>query len=163
VSNGTGMLSDYTLTLNDGTLTVNPYALTYTIGNDTQTYGTAADLAADLGTTFTTGVNGQNLGITYPSTGDTATAHVSSYDITGVVSDGTGLASDYAVTLNDGTLTVNPYALTYTIGNDTQTYGTAADLAGDLPATFSTGVNGQKDPKRVAKRRDTATAHGSSY
>ena len=94
VSNGTGLASDYTVTLTNGTLTVNPYAFTYTIGNDSQTYGTPANLATDLGTTITTGVNGENL--TSPTAARaTRTAHVGSYAITGVVSNGTGLASDY--------------------------------------------------------------------
>ena len=71
------------MTLNNGTLTVNKYAFSYTIGNDSQTYGTAANLATDLGTTITTGVNGENLAIAYSSTGDTTTAHVGTYAITG--------------------------------------------------------------------------------
>ncbi len=54
------------------TLVVNPYAFSDTIGNDSQTYGTAANLAADLPATIATGVNGQNLTITYASTGDSA-------------------------------------------------------------------------------------------
>src|SRR4029077_18427813 len=110
VSDGTGLASDYAVTLTNGTLTVNKYAFSYTIANDSQTYGTAANLATDLGTTINTGVNSQNLGIAYSSAGDTNTAHVGTYAITGVVSDGTGLASDYAVTLTNGTLTVNKYA-----------------------------------------------------
>ncbi len=101
---------------------MNQYAFSYTIANDSQTYGSPADLANDLGTTIA-GVNGETLGITYSSTGDTATAHVGSYDITGVVSDGTGLASDYSVTLTNGTLTVNPAQLTITANNTTMVLG----------------------------------------
>ena len=41
-----------------------------------------------------------------------------------------------------GTLTVNKYAFSYTIGNDQQTYGTAATLD-HLSATIDTLVNGQ--------------------
>src|SRR6202008_4509334 len=88
-----------------------------------QTYGSPANLAGDLPSTIGTGVNGENLAIAYSSTGDTTTAHVSTYAITGALSDGTGLASDYTVTLTNGTLTVNPFAFNYTIGNDSQTYG----------------------------------------
>ena len=143
VSNGTGLASNYDVTLTCGTLTVNPYAFTYTIANDTQTYGTPANFATDLGTTIDTGVNGENLDITYNSSGDTDTADVGSYAIIGTITDGTGLASNYDVTLTSGTLTVNPYAFTYTIGNDSQTYGTPADLATDLGTTIDTGVNGE--------------------
>jgi hypothetical protein len=78
----------------------------YQIANDIQTYGHAANLSADLGTSIATGVNGQSLGILYNSTGDTAIAHAGGYPITGALADGTGLISDYAVTLKPGTLTV---------------------------------------------------------
>jgi hypothetical protein len=159
LSNGTGRTSDYSVTLNPGTLTVSPYAFSYTAGNDSQTYGTATDLAADLPATILTGINGENLAISYTSSGDTGAAHVGSYDITGTLADGSGLASDYSVTLNPGTLTVSPYAFSYTIGSDTQTYGTPADLAADLPATFLTGFNGQNLDITYASSGDTATAH----
>ncbi len=161
VSDGTGLASDYSVTLTNGTLTVNQYAFSYTIANDSQTYGSPADLANDLGTTIA-GVNGETLGITYSSTGDTATAHVGSYDITGVVSDGTGLASDYSVTLTNGTLTVNQYAFSYTIANDSQTYGSPADLANDLGTTIA-GVNGETLGITYSSTGDTATAHVGSY
>jgi len=152
-------LSNYTITYDDGTLTVNKHPFNYTIGNDSQTYGSPANLAADLGTTINTGVNGENLAIAYSSTGDTATAHASTYPITGALSNGTGLASDYAVTLTPGTLTVNPKPISYTIGNDSQTYGTPANLAADLAATINTGVNGKNLIITYISTGDTATAH----
>src|SRR5207245_626236 len=80
--------------------TVNRYAFTYNIGTDNQTYGSPVDLAADLGTTINTPVNGETLSISYSSSGDTNTAQVGGYDITGVIGDGSGLASDYNVTVN---------------------------------------------------------------
>src|SRR5208282_4528355 len=103
-------------------LTVNPYAFTYTIGSDSQTYGSPANLTADLPATISTGVNGENLAIAYGSAGDTATAAVGSYPIMATLSSGSGTLSNYSVTLIDGSLTVNPYAFTYTIGSDSQTY-----------------------------------------
>ena len=167
LSNGTGLTSDYSVTLNDGGLTVSPYAFTYTIANDQQTYGTPANLANDLATTIATGVNRENLDIAYASMGDTGTAHVagSPYPITGTLSNGTGLTSDYSVTLNDGGLTVSPYAFTYTIANDQQTYGTPANLANDLAATIATGVNRENLDIAYASMGDTGTAHvaGSPY
>src|SRR4029077_10802891 len=102
-----GSNPNYNVTKTNGTLTVNKKAISYIIGNDSHDYGSTANLAADLGSTFDTGVNGENLGIAYSSTGNTTTANVGTYDITGVVSDGTGLASNYMVTLTKGTLTVN--------------------------------------------------------
>jgi len=163
VTNGTGLASDYAVTTTPGTLTVNPYALTINIGNDGQGYGSAADLAVDLGTTIATGVNGENLDIAYASSGDTTTAHVGSYPITGTVTNGTGVLSDYAVTTNPGTLTVNPYTLTINIGSDSQSYGTPADLAGDLGTTITTSVNGENLDIAYASTGDTTTAHVGSY
>ena len=52
-------------------VTVKPAAISYTIGNDSQAYGSTANLATDLAATINTGVNGQNLDIAYSSTGDT--------------------------------------------------------------------------------------------
>src|SRR5208337_2984945 len=163
LSDGTGLASDYAVTLNNGVLTVNPAALTVTIGNDSQAYGTPANLAGDLPGTITTGVNGQTLDIAYSSSGDTTTAHAGTYAITGTLSDGTGLASDYAVTLSNGVLTVNPAALTVTIRNDSQTYGTAADLATDLGTTITTGVNGQTLDIAYSSSGDTNSAHAGTY
>ncbi len=150
-----------------GTLTqvVNPFAFTYPIGSDSQTYGSAANLANALPPTISTGVFGQTLAISYSSTGDTATAHVQSggYAITGTLSNGTGLTSNYMVTLVAGTLTVNPHAFSYQIGNDSQTYGSAANLAHDLGTTISTGVNGQNLAVSYSSTGDTATAYMGTY
>jgi len=116
-----------------GTLTITPAAISYTISNDSHAYGNTANLAADLPATFNTGIKGQNLAISYRSTGNTTTTRVGTYDITGVVSDGTGPASDYSVTLTNGTLTVTkanavivvtPYSVTYNGAAHTAT-GTA--------------------------------------
>ncbi len=163
LSSGTGQLSDYSVTLTNGALTVNPFAFNYTIGNDSQTYGSSANLTADLPATISTGVNGETLDITYGSTGDNTTAHVGSYAITGALSSGTGQLSDYAVTLTSGALTVSPFAFTYLIGNDSQTYGSPANLSGDLPATISTGVNGETLDITYGSTGDTTTAHVGSY
>jgi hypothetical protein len=94
------------------TVTVNPAEISYDIGDATHVYGSTVDLAAVLGTTFHTGVNGENLSIVYSSLGNTVLASAGTYDITGIVSDGTGLASNYLVTLIPGTLTVTKATLT---------------------------------------------------
>jgi hypothetical protein len=90
---------------------VNPAPIRYTIGTVSQTYGRPANLAIDLPRTFNTGINGETLSILrYFSSGDTATAKVGQYAITGTVSDGTGAHGgklpNYQVTLNSGTLIV---------------------------------------------------------
>ncbi|HET6880763.1 MAG TPA: MBG domain-containing protein, partial [Pirellulales bacterium] len=162
LSDGSGSLSNYSVTLNNGALTVRPYAFTYTIGNDSQTYGSAANLAKDLGTTISTGVNNQTLDIGYASTGDKATANVGSYAITGTLSNGSGLLTNYKVTLNNGTLTVKPYAFTYVIGNDFQAEGVPANLAADLPATVP-GVNGQYLNIAYSSTGDNAAALPGQY
>ncbi len=116
--------SNYTVTsATTAAGTINPYAFTYQIGNDGQVFGNPANLAHDLPATVTTGVNSENLAITYSSTGDSASAAVGTYAITGVLSSGTGLLSDYNTTLQNGTLTVTlpsspaGYILNSTTGN----------------------------------------------
>src|SRR4029079_16517593 len=163
VSNGTGLATNYSVTLTDGSLSGTQEAISHTIGNDSQTYGSPATLATALGTTFLTGVNGENLGIAYSSTGNTATANVGSYAITGVVSNGTGLATNYSVTLTDGSLTVTQKAISHTIGNDSQTYGSPATLATALGTTFLTGVNGENLGIAYSSTGNTATANVGSY
>ncbi len=105
---GTGTLaSNYTLpTTASGPGSITAYAFNDQIGNDSHLYGSTANLAADLGTTISTGVNGENLDITYSSTGNTTTAIAGTYPITGTLSNGTGATSNYTVTLLSGTLTV---------------------------------------------------------
>ena len=144
-----------------GVLTVNQAPISYSIGNDSQVYGSPANFANDLGTTIA-GVNGETLGITYSSTGDTATANVGTYAITGVVSGGTGLASNYDVTLTPGVLTVNQAPISYSIGNDSQVYGSPANFANDLGTTIA-GVNGETLGITYSSTGDTATANVGTY
>ena len=105
VNDGNGG-SDYAVTLETAAGTITSAALSYTIGNDSHPEGSTDDLVNDLGSTIDTGINGENLNIAYSSDGNTVAAVVNTYDITGVVSDGTGLASDYDVLLTPGTMTV---------------------------------------------------------
>ena len=125
------------------TQTVKQKAVNYTIGDDSHVYGSTANLAADLPATFLTGVNGQNLSITYASVGNTTTSNVGTYAITGIVADGSGLASNYIVNLTNGTLTVNKATVNYTIGTATKVFGQTINLATALGTSFSTGVNGE--------------------
>ena len=125
------------------TLTVSPYQLIYTIGNDTQTYGSPANLAVDLPLTIATGVNGEKLVITYSSVGDTVTASVGQYPITAILSDNSDLNSNYNVTLTNGTLTVAAATLTITANNDSKIYGTAKTFGGTaFTATGLVTTNG---------------------
>ena len=123
------------------TQTVNAKAISYTIGNDSHHYGSTANLAADLPATFLTGVNGQTLGIAYSSTGNTTTANVGTYAITGVVADGTGLASNYTVTLTNGALTVNKASST-TTNNGVPSSAVYTGSAQGISGTTVTGAGG---------------------
>ena len=150
--------TNYAITFVAGTLTVNKYAFSYTIGNDSQTYGTAANLATALGTTISTGVNGQNLDIAYASTGDTATAPVGAYPITGTLSSGTGSLANYTVTLTNGTLTVT--TLSGSIYVLDPTAGGALSLSGnaDINTTGNVVVDSQASNAISASGNATVTA-----
>jgi len=163
VSNSSGLVSNYDVTLVNGTLNVTPYAFTYTIPNASQTYGSPANLANDLGTTVTTGVNGENLDIVYSSAGDSATANVGAYAITAIVTNGSGSLSNYDVTLVNGALNVTPHAFTYQIGNDSQIYGSPANLANDLGTSIDTGVNGESLDIAYGSAGDSANANAATY
>ena len=123
--------------------TINKASFTYAIANDGQTYGTPADLTHDLGATFSTGVNGQNLNIVYSSAGDTATASPGIYPITGVLADGTGSLSNYSVTIDNGALTVDKASPSVTwnlpgpISYLTPLSGAQLNASANLPGTFS--------------------------
>ena len=81
-------------------------SVTLQIGNVTQIAGTAENLATDLGTTISTGINNEKFNIQYSSAGDITTALIGTYPITGQLSDGTAKLSNYIVTLLPGTLNV---------------------------------------------------------
>ncbi len=105
-------LGAYNPSSGEADFTIETAAISLTIGDATHVYGSTVNLATALGATIDTGVNGENLAIAYSSTGNTVLANAGSYDITGVVADGTGLASNYTVTLTPGTLTVTQATLT---------------------------------------------------
>jgi hypothetical protein len=140
---GTFTPSNYDIHYLPGTLTVTKAAISYSIGSTSHAYGSTINLATALGTTIPTGINGENLAIAYSSTGNAATATVASYAITGVISGGTGLASNYAVTLTDGVLTVTKAPVSYTINNASHEYGSTVNLATELGTTILTGINGE--------------------
>ena len=142
---------------------VTRYAFTYDIASDSQIYGTPAKLATDLGTTIPTGVNGENLDVKYSSSGNTVGSDVGTYSITGNLSNGKGLISNYSVALKSGTLSVKPDAFTYAIANDSQTYGIPVNLAADLGTTIPTGVTGQNLEIEYSSTGDTAAASVGGY
>lgn len=96
----------------------------------------------DLPGTISTGVNGQNLSITYSSTGDTATAAVGTYPITGTLGNGTGVTSNYTVNLVNGTLTV---LLTSSAGASIYLLSTSSSAALSLSGNAQLKVGGVLD------------------
>ena len=97
--------------------------VTLQIGNVTEIAGTAENLATDLGTTVSTGVNNEKFNIQYSSTGDVTTALIGTYPITGQLSDGTAKQSNYTVTLLPGTLTVIRKTITVNSTSDAAVAG----------------------------------------
>ncbi len=166
LSNGSGLTTDYSVTLTPGALTVTPYTFSYTIANDSHVYGTT-DSFSTLAATIATGVNSQNLDIAYSSVGNTVTAHVgSSSPITGMLSNGSGLNGDYSVTLTPGALTVTPANLYVTANANSKTYGATASDTGaisgvlnndDITASFSSAGDGAAAPVGAGSYAITAT------
>jgi 6-phosphogluconolactonase (cycloisomerase 2 family) len=143
--NGTGKLTNYTVTLVNATLTVNPAPLTVTAANASMVFG---DPVPALSGTITGIKNGNNITATYSTTA-TSTSNVGTYPITPTVSDnGTGALANYTVTLVNGTLTINPAPLTVTAANATMVFGdpvpalsgtiTGIKNGNNITATYST-------------------------
>ena len=132
--------------------------MSYAIGNDNQTYGSPTSLAADLPSTIATGVNGEKLAITYASSGNSANSSVGQYDITAIISNNTGIATNYIVALTSGTLTVNPATLTIIANDDSKVYGMAKTFDGtSFTATGLVTTNGDSI-SRVSESSDGTPA-----
>jgi 6-phosphogluconolactonase (cycloisomerase 2 family) len=118
--NGTGVLSNYTVTPTNGTLTINPATLTVTAANASMIYG---DPVPALSGTITGIKNGENITAAYSTTA-TSASPVGSYPIVPAVSDnGTGVLANYTITSNNGTLTITTAPLTVTAANASMIYG----------------------------------------
>jgi hypothetical protein len=135
--------------------------VTYTIGNVSVVYGSTTTFTSLAGT-FATGVGSQTLALTYASTGNTGTADVGAYAITGTVANGTGLASNYSVTLTNGTLTVGQLPVTFTIGDESIVYGSTTTFA-SLAGTFATGVGSQTLALTYASTGNTGVANVGTF
>jgi Ca2+-binding RTX toxin-like protein len=98
--------TNYTDQSGTAAIVINKANLALTVGSVTKTFGQTINLANILGTTISTGVNGENLSISHTCAGTQAAALVGDYAINCFVGVGTGLLSNYNVTINPGTLTV---------------------------------------------------------
>jgi hypothetical protein len=153
-----GADGDYTISFTGDSLSITPAPLTITADARTKVYG-----GADPALTYqATGFQFSDTAGSVLSGGlaQAAGEHAGSY----VISQGTLVSdSDYTIRFTGNTLTITPYAFTYHIGSDSQTYGSPANLAGDLPATISTGINGENLAIAYTSAGDAATAHVGSY
>ena len=145
VGDGTGLLSNYNVTLIPGTLTVHPCPLSYTIGDDSQTYG-----SAELGP----GSSGhdrrsqrRDAGHRLQQQRRPGDGQRRQYPISGTLSNGTGLASNYNVSLTNGALTVNQAPLTATADDLSKNYG---DANPPLTATITGFLNGDTATRSVS-------------
>jgi 6-phosphogluconolactonase (cycloisomerase 2 family) len=118
--NGTGALSNYTVTINNGTLTITPAALVVTANNAARLYG---DPNPPFSGTIAGIKNGDNITAIYTTTA-TPASNVGTYPIIPTLTDnGTGTLVNYTVTTNNGSLTVSPAPLTVTADNATRAFG----------------------------------------
>src|SRR5207253_1313628 len=90
-------------------------------------------LSVDGGSPLTQALSGGSAKFTIPGLHAGGHSLAATYDAQG----------KYAASSATGAAGVSPYSFNYKIGNDAQTYGVAANLAADLPATIDTGVNGE--------------------
>ena len=140
LSNGTGLASDYDVTLTNGTLTVNPTPSPTRSATTARPTAPRPTWPPTCLATIATGVNSETLDIAYSSTGDTATASAGSYDIDGIAVQRHRADDRLRRHAHPGTLTVMPAPLTITADNQTMIFGTPLPT---LTASYSGFVNGE--------------------
>ena len=156
--------ADYTVTTNTAAGTISAAPLTISAVTDSKAYDTTT---SDSLTPTASGLQGSDTvtGLSQAfNSKDVSTANSLSVQPGYSINDGAD-GADYTVQLYTATGTITPANITYQIGNDSQTYGASANLNGDLPGAFSTGVNGQTLDISYASTGDTAAASvsGSPY
>jgi 6-phosphogluconolactonase (cycloisomerase 2 family) len=145
--NGTGVLSNYAVTLTNGNLTINPAPLSVTANNASMIYG---DPLPTFAGTITGIKNADNITASYSTTA-TSASPVGTYPITPALSDnGTGKLANYTVTSNNGTLTITQAPLTVTAANATRVYG-------DPNPTFTGTVTGIRNGDNITASFASAT------
>jgi hypothetical protein len=152
---------DYNSTQGLDPFIIDPAPLTVTVPSLSKTYGQAIDLAAALGRTVPTGVNGETLSIAYASAGAAASIPDGSYPISAQLSDGSGKLSNYSVQVIPGTLTVvgqqsSPTATIMTIPAPTPLAGVDTVT---LTSTVTSQGLGRGAPTGTVDFFDTSTGH----
>ncbi len=132
-----GVLANYAVTNNTGTLTVTQRDLVIQAADKTKIFGTVF-------TAFTGSIvgiqNGDNITVTYNSTGAPAGAAVGTYPITATLNDPAGMLPNYNVSIGTATLTVTLASQTITI--TTPAPGDAANGASfTVAAVASSGLS----------------------
>jgi hypothetical protein len=136
--NGTGKLTNYTVSFANATLTINPAPLTVTAANASMVFG---DPVPALTGTITGIKNGNNITATYSTTAS-STSNVGSYAITPTLSDnGTGALANYTVNPVNGTLTISPAPLTVTAANASMVFGDPVPALSGTIAGIKNGNN----------------------
>jgi hypothetical protein len=143
-------------------MTVGRRPVSFSIGDLAIAYGNTTTFSG-LQTTFPTGVDDQTLAITYSSDGNSGRNDVGTYEITGIVTNGSGSLSNYEVTLTDGQLTIDPRPVSFIIGNLTKDEGIAFNLASRLPGTILTGIGNQSLSITYASTGAAANAQAGVY
>src|SRR6185437_9461 len=150
--NGTGKLSNYTVSFVNGTLTINPAPLTVTASNSSMIYG---DPVPAVTGTLTGVKNGNNITASF-STAATSASSVGSYAILASVSDnGIGALANYSVTVNNGVLTVAPAPLSVVAANASRVYG-------DPNPAFTGTLTGVKNGDNITASFSSAATAASS-
>lgn len=119
LSDPSGVLGNYLVTLNTGHLAITPATLTVTASDATRLYG-------DLNPTFTGSIGGlKNNDAITPIfvTSATLISAVGTYPITAVLNDPSGSASNYTLVVTPGQLTVTPAPLSVTPADAARLYG----------------------------------------
>ncbi|HET9183279.1 MAG TPA: MBG domain-containing protein, partial [Candidatus Angelobacter sp.] len=118
--NGTGLLSNYSVTPVNGTLTITQAVLTVNVNSASMIYGDPLPVFTG---TVTGIVNGDNITATFSTTA-TSASPVGTYPITATLSDnGTGALANYSIVINPGVLTINPAPLTVNVDSVSRLYG----------------------------------------
>ncbi|OGX85868.1 hypothetical protein BEN47_14260 [Hymenobacter lapidarius] len=131
-------------------LKVNTAPLTVSNADRNKEYGTALT-GSDFAGTILGLVNDDVITVTRSSTGEAATAAVTSYPIVGTLVDPSGRQSNYTVTNPGGTLTLTKALLTVTADNANRLYG-------DDNPNFLATITGYKNGQSLATSGVTGSA-----
>src|SRR6185437_12250876 len=144
--NGTGKLTNYTVTPVNATLTINPAPLAVSGANASMVFG---DSVPALTGTITGLKNGNTIGTTFV-TPATSASPVGSYAIVPTVTDPNNVLSNYTLTVVNGVLQISPAPLTVTAAD-------ASRVFGDPNPVFTGTITGIKNGDNITATYSSAT------